>query len=93
MKETIKIMSNNKIYVGNLDYQMSDEDLKNEFSSYGEIQDVIVIKDHETGRSKGFGFVEFSSSDSAQEAIQSLNNTDLDERTIVVSEAKEKPRR
>ena len=81
-----------KVFVGRLNYNTSEESLKEFCEKCGEVASVKIIKDYETGRSKGFGFVEFSSSDSAQEAIKSLNNTDLDERTIVVSEAKEKPR-
>tara|TARA_B100000427_G_scaffold324141_1_gene328766 strand:+ start:2437 stop:2709 length:273 start_codon:yes stop_codon:yes gene_type:complete len=89
MKETIKTMSNNKIYVGNLDYQMSDEDLKNEFSSYGEIQDVIVIKDHETGRSKGFGFVTFAEESALEKALE-LDGQEIKGRQLRVNKARPK---
>ena len=82
-------MSNNKIYVGNLDYQMSDEDLKNEFSSYGEIQDVIVIKDHETGRSKGFGFVTFAEESALEKALE-LDGQEIKGRQLRVNKARPK---
>ena len=82
-------MSNNKIYVGNLDYQMSDEDLKSEFSSYGDIQDVIIIKDHETGRSKGFGFVTFAEESAVEKALE-LDGQELRGRQIRVNKARPK---
>ncbi|MAQ64423.1 MAG: RNA-binding protein [Rickettsiales bacterium] len=82
-------MSNNKIYVGNLDYQMSDEDLKSEFSSYGEIQDVIIIKDHETGRSKGFGFVTFAEESALEKALE-LDGQEIKGRQLRVNKARPK---
>ena len=82
-------MSNNKIYVGNLDYQMSDEDLKSEFSSYGEIQDVIIIKDHETGRSKGFGFVTFAEESALEKALV-LDGQEIKGRQLRVNKARPK---
>ncbi|RAP27128.1 RNA-binding protein [Candidatus Marinamargulisbacteria bacterium SCGC AG-333-B06] len=82
-------MSNNKIYVGNLDYQMSDEDLKSEFASYGEIQDVIVIKDHETGRSKGFGFVTFAEESALEKALE-LDGQEIRGRQLRVNKARPK---
>ncbi|MBH37658.1 RNA-binding protein [bacterium] len=82
-------MSNNKIYVGNLDYKMTDEDLRSDFSSYGDIQDVIVIKDHETGRSKGFGFVTFTEESAVEKAIE-LDGQELRGRQIRVNKARPK---
>jgi cold-inducible RNA-binding protein len=82
-------MSNNKIYVGNLDYQMTDEDLKSEFSSYGDIQDVIIIKDHETGRSKGFGFVTFSEESALEKALE-LDGQEVRGRQLRVNKARPK---
>tara|TARA_Y100000589_G_C26783486_1_gene478767 strand:+ start:204 stop:455 length:252 start_codon:yes stop_codon:yes gene_type:complete len=82
-------MSNNKIYVGNLDYQMSDEDLKSEFSSYGDIQDVIIIKDHETGRSKGFGFVTFAEESALEKALE-LDGQEIRGRQLRVNKARPK---
>jgi RNA recognition motif-containing protein len=82
-------MSNNKIYVGNLDYQMTDEDLKSEFSSYGDIQDVIIIKDHETGRSKGFGFVTFAEESALEKALE-LDGQEVRGRQLRVNKARPK---
>ena len=82
-------MSNNKIYVGNLDYKMTDEDLRSDFSSYGDIQDVIVIKDHETGRSKGFGFVTFTEESAVEKAIE-LDGQELRGRQVRVNKARPK---
>ena len=82
-------MSNNKIYVGNLDYKMTDEDLRSDFSSYGDIQDVIVIKDHETGRSKGFGFVTFAEESAVEKAIE-LDGQELRGRQVRVNKARPK---
>jgi RNA recognition motif-containing protein len=82
-------MSNNKIYVGNLDYQMTDEDLKSEFSSYGDIQDVIIIKDHETGRSKGFGFVTFAEESALEKALE-LDGQEIRGRQLRVNKARPK---
>ena len=82
-------MSNNKIYVGNLDYKMTDEDLRSDFSSYGDIQDVIVIKDHETGRSKGFGFVTFTEESAVEKAIE-LDGQEVRGRQIRVNKARPK---
>jgi RNA recognition motif-containing protein len=82
-------MSNNKIYVGNLDYQMTDEELKSEFSSYGDIQDVIIIKDHETGRSKGFGFVTFAEESALEKALE-LDGQEIRGRQLRVNKARPK---
>jgi RNA recognition motif-containing protein len=78
-----------KLYVGNLPNSMTEEDLTSEFKEYGEIHSLKIIIDRETGRSRGFGFVEMSDSD-AQKAIEGLNDTDLQGRTINVNEAKER---
>jgi cold-inducible RNA-binding protein len=79
-----------RLYVGNLDYSVDDAGLKNLFTPYGEVKDSRVIKDRETGRSKGFGFVEMSTSEEAKKAIEKLNGFSQHEggRAITVSEAK-----
>ena len=77
-----------KIYVGNLSFNTSDSDLRDAFSPYGEIASAQVITDRETMRSRGFGFVEMSTNDAAEQAIRGLNGTDLQGRTLNVSEAK-----
>ncbi len=76
------------LYVGNLSYQMTDEDLQNAFSAYGEVSSAKVIRDRETGRSKGFGFVEMPDDAEAEEAIKALDNADLGGRNIKVNQAR-----
>ena len=86
-------MSTN-IYVGNLPYSASEEQLRTIFGAYGMVERVNLITDRDTGRLKGFGFVEMSSG--AQEAMSSLNQSELDGRTLTVNPAKpreERPRR
>ena len=78
------------IYVGNLSYEVTDADLLKAFSSYGEVKSAKVIMDRDSGRSKGFGFVEMAEANSAQEAIAELNGTDLRGRSITVNEARPK---
>ena len=77
-----------KLYVGNLGYNISSSDLQKLFSSYGTVESAEVIADRETGRSKGFGFVEMSSDQEAQEAIRGLNGQDHGGRPLTVNEAK-----
>ena len=79
------------IYVSNLAFNIQDEDLKNFFTPYGAVSSAKVINDRDTGRSKGFGFVEMDDDAAAKEAIQQLNGTSVDGRTITVSEARPKP--
>lgn len=76
------------LYVGNLSYQMTDDDLHNAFSAYGEVSSAKIIMDRETGRSKGFGFVEMPNDDEGQEAIKGLDGTDVGGRSIKVNEAR-----
>ncbi len=76
------------IYVGNLSYQVSEEDLKKAFEVFGEVDTVKIIKDNYTGRSKGFGFVEMPAQAEAQSAIEGLNGKDLKGRSLKVSEAR-----
>lgn len=77
-----------KIYVGNLAYSTTSEDLRELCERYGEVNSADVIFDRDSGRSKGFGFVEMSDDSAAQKAIEALNGTVLQDRTITVNEAK-----
>ncbi|KAI0661120.1 hypothetical protein C8Q70DRAFT_968791 [Cubamyces menziesii] len=74
-----------KVYVGNLSWNTTDDSLRNAFAGYGQILDSIVMRDRDTGRSRGFGFVTYSSSAEAQNAISSLNEQELDGRRIKVN--------
>jgi len=76
-----------KIYVGNLPYQADDDSLREVFAAIGEVQSVRIITD-ETGRSKGFGFVEMTSDEDADKAISTLNGTSIMGRSIIVNEAR-----
>ena len=80
----------NKLYVGNLGYGIGDSDLEKLFTTYGSVRSAQVIKDRDTGRSKGFGFVEMGSDQEAQAAITALNGKEVDGRTLVVNEARPK---
>lgn len=82
-----------KLYVGNLSYQCSDENLAEAFASFGEVVSARIITDRMSGRSKGFGFVEMSDSSSAHKAIESMNGREFMGRNINVSEAKPQERR
>ncbi|KAH6640641.1 hypothetical protein F5144DRAFT_561171 [Chaetomium tenue] len=84
-------MSGAKVYVGNLSWNTTDDSLRSAFSNFGEVVDSIVMKDRETGRSRGFGFVTFSSTDEANAAIEGLNEQDLDGRNIRVNMANARP--
>ena len=77
-----------KLYVGNLSYGTTDSDLQGMFEEFGTVQSAQVIMDRDTGRSKGFGFVEMSSDQEAQAAINALNGQDVDGRSLTVNEAK-----
>lgn len=77
-----------KIYVGNLGYSVSNQDLESKFAQFGKVNSAKVIMDRDTDRSKGFGFVEMSSSSEAAGAIQALNGTEFGGRQMNVSEAK-----
>lgn len=77
-----------KLYVGNLPFSINDESLHQYFSSVGTVETAKVIVDRQTGRSKGYGFVEMSSDEEAQKAIQELNGKDNNGRPITVSEAR-----
>jgi len=79
-----------KLYVGNLAYGISDSDLEQLFGAHGTVQSAQVIMDRDTGRSKGFGFVEMGSDQEAQAAIQALNGTEVQGRALTVNEARPK---
>lgn len=78
------------IYVGSLHYDLSEDELKEIFESYGEVNSVRIITDKFTGRSKGFGFVEMTDSEAANKAIQELNESEVKGRTIRVNESIER---
>lgn len=77
-----------KLYVGNLGYNVSKNDLEQMFAAYGTVDSVNVIMDRDSGRSKGFGFVEMGSEDEAQAAIAGLNDKSADGRNMIVNEAR-----
>ncbi len=79
------------IYVGNLSWNLKDQDLSNLFASYGEVSSAKIVNDKFTNRSKGFGFVEMPNDDQAQAAIAALNGSEVDGRNIVVNESRPKP--
>ncbi len=79
-----------KMYVGNLAFQSTEDDIQNLFSQYGTIESINLITDRETGRSRGFAFVEMEN-EAAQKAMQALDGTDLDGRNLKINEAR--PRR
>jgi len=77
-----------KLYVGNLSYNVSSSDLEQLFAQYGAVRSAQVITDRDTGRSKGFGFVEMSDDNAARQAIQALNEKEHDGRPLTVNEAR-----
>lgn len=82
-----------KLYVGNLSYDVSSSDLEQMFAPHGSVDSATIIADRDTGRSKGFGFVEMGSDEEAQAAIDALNGTNQGGRDIKVNEAKPQERR
>ncbi|HNT28325.1 MAG TPA: RNA-binding protein [bacterium] len=79
-----------QLYVGNVSYQMTEESLKKMFSEFGEVTSAKIVVDRETGRSKGFGFVEMADAQAADRAIESLNDQEVDGRRIKVNIARPK---
>jgi len=77
-----------KLYVGNLPYKVTEEDLKDLFKEFETVTEINLITDQATGRSRGFGFVEFSSDEDADKAIESLNGKMFQDREVVVNEAR-----
>ncbi len=82
-----------KLYVGNLTYETSSSDLQNLFGQHGTVQSAQVITDRDTGRSKGFGFVEMDSDAEAQAAITAMNGQEVNGRALTVNEARPRPER
>ena len=79
---------NKNLYVGGLSYSVSDQQLQELFATYGDVESAKVIKDRDTDRSRGFGFVEMSTPEEATKAIEALNGSEQDGRTLTVNEAK-----
>ena len=82
-----------RIYVGNFAYEMSEQELREAFGAYGQVQEVSMIQDRDTGRSKGFAFVEMPTSAQAQAAIDALNGKEFGGRAITVNEARPRQER
>jgi RNA recognition motif-containing protein len=76
-----------KLYVGNLPFSATEDSLRQAFSQFGTVESVAIITDRDTGHSKGFGFIELGSQQEAAEAISKMNSSDMDGRTLKVSEA------
>jgi RNA recognition motif-containing protein len=79
-----------RLYVGNLAYSTTEDTLRNEFGKFGNVTSALVVIDRVSGRSRGFGFVEFSTSEEGTQAINGMNGVSLDGREIVVNEARER---
>lgn len=77
-----------KLYIGNLPYSTTDENLEQVFSRWGSVASVKIIKDRETGRSRGFGFIEMESEDAAEDAIRNMHGQDFEGRELTVCEAR-----
>ena len=82
-----------KLYVGNLAYSCTEDRLREIFEAHGEVSSAALVMDRETGRPRGFGFVEFPSDDNARAAIESLNGTNVDGRDLTVNEARPRENR
>jgi len=83
----------NKLYVGNLPYSVRDDDLQQQFARFGQVSSAKVMMDRDTGRSKGFGFVEMGSGDEAQAAIRGMSGQSMDGRAVVVNVARPREER
>ena len=81
------------LFVGNLGFQTTEGDLRSLFESFGEVTRIQVVKDRDTGRSRGFGFVEMAAEESAEKAIGALNGKEVQGRALTVNEARPKPER
>jgi cold-inducible RNA-binding protein len=82
-----------RIYVGNFPYEMSEQEIQETFSAHGQVEEVAIVRDRDTGRSRGFAFVEMPSSDEAQAAIAALNGKDVAGRSMTVNEARPRAER
>jgi RNA recognition motif-containing protein len=80
----------NRLYVGNLSFQTTEESLQSAFAACGEVREATIVTDRETGRSRGFGFVAMADAAAAQKAISELNGTDLDGRALRVNVAEQR---
>jgi RNA recognition motif-containing protein len=80
------------LYVGNLPHSTTEAELRNLFETHGAVEKITLVTDRDTGRSRGFGFVEMSNASEADKAIAALNGTDLGGRTLTINEAKPKPK-
>lgn len=80
-----------KIYIGNMSFETTEETVRQAFETYGEITSINLISDRDTGRPKGFGFVEMANDEEAKAAIAGLNGTEVDGRTVNVNEARPRP--
>ncbi|OAY55311.1 glycine-rich RNA-binding protein 2, mitochondrial [Manihot esculenta] len=92
MLNSIRCMSSSKLFVGGLSYGTDDQSLKDAFSGFGEVVSARVITDRDSGRSRGFGFVDFSSNESASSALSAMDGQELQGRNIRVSYAQESDR-
>lgn len=82
-----------KLFIGNISWGASDEQLRDLFAQYGEVEEAVIVKDKFSGRSKGFGFVTFTNDEDGDKAVEALNGHELDGRELVVNEARPpKPR-
>lgn len=82
-----------RLYVGNLSYTTTEESLREAFEEYGQVESATIVTDRETGRPRGFGFVEMPSDEEAQAAIDAMNGQQLDGRALTVNEAQARPPR
>ena len=81
-----------KLYVGNLPFRTTEDELKEHFGAHGNVSEVVIITDRETGRSRGFGFVTMPEDDEGRKAIEELNGQEMDGRPLTVNEARPKQR-
>ncbi|MED6210118.1 Ribosome-interacting GTPase 2 [Stylosanthes scabra] len=93
MLNYIRCMSSSRLFIGGLSYGVDDQCLKDAFSGFGDVVDARVVTDRDTGRSRGFGFVNFSSDESAGSALSAMDGQDLNGRVIRVSYANDRPPR
>ncbi|KAL1319980.1 hypothetical protein HN51_064742 [Arachis hypogaea] len=91
MLNYIRCMSSNRLFIGGLSYGVDDQSLRDAFSGFGDVVDAKVVTDRDTGRSRGFGFVNFSSDESASSALSGMDGQDLNGRVIRVSYANDRP--
>lgn len=82
-----------RLYVGNLSFDATEDDVRGAFSAFGEVSSVHMVTDRDTGRPRGFGFVEMADSDAADQAIENLNGSQLSGRALTVNEARPRPER